>query len=186
MDVLNYIQEKSPKTISIDGNSGSGKTTFAKELAKKIDGFVLPFDLFHKRERKEWNLNTDISDFEDFEKIKTVIKRIEEGEKFTLENVYNHVDGTFTRSFAVEPKKYLIVEGLFSTKLDLDLKIFLNVDPKIALERGKERDTKERNLTEEQWTIKKFLFHDEYSRFIPELKKAANIVIDTTNEFPQL
>ena len=80
----------------------------------------------------------------------------------------------------------MIVEGLFSTQLNLDFKIFLNVEPKIALERGKKRDIEERNLTEEQWKIKKFLFHDEYSKFLPELKADSDLVIDTTNEFPKL
>ena len=53
MDILKYIQQNKIKTISIDGNSGSGKTTFAKELGLKINAFVLPFDLFHKQERKK-------------------------------------------------------------------------------------------------------------------------------------
>gem|GEM_PF-7030644 len=124
-------------------------------------------------------------DFEDFDKINKVIARIKKGEKFTLHNVYNHKDGTFTRTFEVEPKEILIVEGLMSMKLDLDYKIFLNVDPKVALERGKERDIRERNLTEEQWAIKKNIFHDQYSKLIPQLKKKANLVIDTTNAFPK-
>lgn len=184
MKILQYIKNKNSKTIGIDGNSGSGKTTFAKELAKKINGFVLPLDLFHRYERKDWNMNTKMIDFEDMEKAQKVINRIKKGEKFTLHNVYNHVDGTHSRTFEVEPKDVLIVEGLGAMDLDLDFKIFLNVDPKVALVRGKERDIRERNLTEEQWVIKKNLFHDQYSKLIPSLKKKADLVIDTTKSFP--
>lgn len=185
-EVLEYILKNKPWTIGIDGNSGAGKTTLAKNLAERINGFVLPLDLFHKRERKEWDLDTDINDFEDFEKINAVIKRIKRGKKFELHNVYNHADGTFTRSFMVEPKEFLIIEGLLTMELDLDFKIFLNIDPEVALVRGKERDIKERNLTEKQWVIKKYLFHDEYSKLIPKLKEKADVIIDTTKSFPVL
>jgi|GEM_PF-6629252 len=51
-NLIETILKKKPKTIGIDGNSGSGKTTFAKNLAEKVNGFVLPFDLFHKKERR--------------------------------------------------------------------------------------------------------------------------------------
>jgi len=186
MNLLKLISEKKPRTIGIDGNSGAGKTNLAKELASKIDGFVIPVDLFHKQERKHWSLKTDINDFEDFEKLNKVIKRLLKGESFTLDKLYNHVDGTYTRSFHFEPKKFLIIEGLCVMRLDLDFKIFLHVDPKMALVRGKDRDIRERNLTEEQWAIKKYLFHDEYSKIIPELKKKADLVIDTTDKFPKL
>lgn len=186
MNIIKLIKEKKPRTIGVDGNSGAGKTTLAKELANKVGGCVIPFDLFHKQERKDWNLNTDINDFGDVEKANRVIKRLLAGESFTLHKLYNHADGTFTRSFHFEPKGILIIEGLSVMKLNLDLKIFLHVDPKIALIRGKDRDTRERNLTEKQWVIKKYLFHDEYSKIIPELKKKADIVIDTTNKFPEL
>lgn len=186
MELLKFIIAKKPKTIGIDGNSGAGKTTFAKALAEKMDGFVIPLDLFHKQERKDWNLKTDINDFEDFEKAEMVIKRLLKGKSFTLHNLYNHTDGTHTRSFHFEPKKVLVIEGLTAMRLNLDFKIFLNVDPKVALVRGKDRDIRERNLTEEQWTIKKYLFHDEYSKIIPELKKKADLVIDTTKNFPKI
>ncbi len=186
MDIIKLIQKRNPKTIGIDGNSGAGKTTLAKELAAKLDGTVIPADLFHRQERKHWSTKTDINDFEDFDRLDHVINRLLKGESFTLHNLYNHVDGTHTRSFYFEPKKYLIIEGLCVMRLDLDFNIFLHVDPKIALVRGKERDIKERNLTEKQWVIKKHLFHDEYSKIIPELKEKADLVIDTTGHFPEL
>jgi uridine kinase len=186
MNILNLISNKNPRSIGIDGNSGAGKTTFAKGLAVKLDGFVIPADLFHRQERKNWSLKTDINDFEDFDKLNHVLGRLLKGEEFTLNNLYNHVDGTYSRSFHFEPKKVLIVEGLCVMRLNLDFKIFLHVDPKIALVRGKDRDIRERNLTEEQWAIKKHLFHDEYSKIIPELKSKADLVIDTTKNFPVL
>jgi|WetSurMetagenome_2_1015567.scaffolds.fasta_scaffold367095_2 uridine kinase len=186
MDMLALIHAKKPGTIGIDGNSGAGKTTLAKELAEKLNGQIIPFDLFHKKERKDWNLKTDINDFGDFEKANQVIKRLLKGESFTLHNLYNHVDGTHSRSFRFEPKEVLIVEGLCVMRLNLDFKIFLHVDPKVALIRGKDRDIKERNLTEKQWVIKKHLFHDEYSKIIPELKNLADLIIDTTDHFPEI
>jgi uridine kinase len=186
MDLVKHILDKKIKTIGIDGNSGAGKTTFAKALSERLDAFLLPIDLFHRQERKDWNLQTDISKFEDLEKVNEVIRRFKRGERFTLHSLYNHADGTFTKSLIVEPKKFLVVEGLFAMKVDVDFKIFLEIEPKVALARGKERDLRERNLTEKQWKIKKYLFHEEYTKLIPALKKKANLIIDTSDKFPEL
>jgi phosphoribulokinase len=186
MDLVKQILDKKIKTIGIEGKSGAGKTTFAKALSERLDAFLLPIDLFHRQERKDWNLGTDISKFEDLEKVNEVIRRFKRGERFTLHSLFNHADGTFTRSLAVEPKEFLVVEGLFAMDVDVDFKIFLDIDPKVALVRGKDRDIRERNLTEEQWKIKKYLFHEEYTKLIPEQKKKADLVIDTTYKFPEL
>jgi uridine kinase len=133
MDLLKLIRDKNPRTIGIDGNSGAGKTTLAQSLASALCGTVIPFDLFHKQERRFWDLNTDMNDFGDTEKLSGVIARLLNGESFGIDKLYNHTDGTFSRSFHFEPKPVLIVEGLCVMKLPLDFKIFLHVDPVVAL-----------------------------------------------------
>ncbi|MCB9358973.1 AAA family ATPase [Candidatus Woesearchaeota archaeon] len=185
-ELLGKIKIKNPRTIGIDGNSGAGKTTFAKKLAEKLGGFYFPFDLFHREERKEWNLDTDINLFEDYAMAEIALKRLLRGESFHIDGLYNHSDGTFTRTYSFEPRYPIVVEGLTSMRLDLDFKIFLDIDPGIALIRGKDRDIRERNLTEEQWKIKKKLFHDDFSKIIPELKEKADIIIDTTDHYPEI
>lgn len=186
MDIVDHILKNKFKTIAIDGKAGSGKTTFARSLASRLNACLLPVDLFHRQEREKWSVNTKITEFEDFEKVKKVIAKIKKGEKFTLENVYNHADGKFTRSFKIEPKDIIVIEGLMSMLLVVDYKIFLDIDAMVALLRSKERDMRERNLTEQQWLVKKHLFHDEYSKLVPHLKKRANLIIDTTEHYPEL
>lgn len=143
-------------------------------------------DYFFKKERKQWNLQTDINDFADRKKAQNVIEKLLNGERFAMDYLYNHSDGTLSKTVQFEPTNVLVIEGLGVMRLQLDMKIFLNVDPAVALIRGKERDIRERNLTEEQWIIKKHLFHDAYSKLIPEFKAMADIVIDTTNQFPEV
>ncbi len=184
MDILKILREKKPRTIGVDGNSGAGKTTVAKGIADALGAQLIPCDFFHKWPRKDWHTLKDMEDFEDLEKLHSVISRLQAGESFTMDGLYEFVNGTHTRTFRFEARPVLVIEGLCVSRLPLDFKIFLHVDPAVAHDRAKKRDTVERGLTEENWAVKKRLFHHEYHKIVPELKAKSHLVIDTTNDVP--
>lgn len=184
MDLLKLLREKRPRTIGIDGNSGAGKTTVAKGIADALGGQIIPSDFFHKWERKDWHRLPDMDDFEDLEKLNAVLRRLLAGESFTMDGLYEYVSGTHTRSFHFHASPMLIIEGLCVSRLPLDFKIFLDVDPAVAHDRAKKRDIVERGLTEGDWAVKERLFHGAYHKIVPELKAKSHLVIDTTVEVP--
>ncbi len=184
MDLLTLIRQRKPKTIGIDGVSGAGKSTLATQLAEALGGKVIPCDLFHKHDRPVWPHLPDLEDFEDFEKLNAVLRRLESGDSFTLDDLYDYHSGTHIRSYRFEPAPVLIVDGILVSRLPLDFKIFLDADPVIVEPRAKDRDMRDRGLTEERWIQNKRLFHGEYHKLAPELKAKANVVIDTTHQFP--
>jgi uridine kinase len=177
MDLLRLLHGKKPRTIGVDGNSGSGKSTAARRLAEALDGEVIPCDFFHKHERKDWRRLRDMEDFEDLGKLQSVLRRLQEGETVELHDLYEFVTGTHIGSHRFHPKPVLIVEGLCVMRLPLDFKIFVETDPQLAYERARQRDLAERGLTEEDWAVKERLFHGVYHSLVPELKAKADIVI---------
>ena len=186
MDLLKLIHSRRPKTIGVDGVSGVGKSTLAKNLAEALQGKVIPCDLFHKHDRPAWPQLRDLEDFEDFAKLKDVLERLQKGESFTLNDLYDYHSGTHIASYSFEPAPVLIVDGICVSRLPLDFKIFLDINPAAAELRAKERDTRDRGLTEERWIQNKRLFHAEYHKIAPELRKKADVVIDVTDRFVQI
>ena len=184
MDLLRILRERNPRTVGVDGNSGSGKTTVAKGIAEALGAQLIPMDFFHKHERSRWHLLPDMEDFEDLEKLSMLLRRLEAGETVEMDGLYEFVTGTHARSHRFEPRPVLVIEGLCVSRLPLDYKIFLDPEPAVAHDRAKRRDQAERGLTEEQWEVKKRLFHHEYRKLIPELKAKSHLVIDTSADVP--
>lgn len=184
VDLLALIRQKKPKTVGIDGVSGVGKSTLAARLAEALGGNVVPCDAFHKHPRQAWPLLPNLDDFEDLPKLAAVLRRLQAGERFSLDGLYDYRSGTHSASYLFVPAPVLIVDGICVSRLPLDFKIFLDADPLVAERRAKERDTRDRGLTEERWVQNKRLFHDEYQKIAPELKALADVIIDTRGHHP--
>lgn len=179
-----------PIIIGIAGGSGSGKTTFAQNLAKEFDDeiLVLSHDFYYKdhpeltfEERKK--LNYDHPNAFDTDMLVDHIMKLKEGKSIS-HPVYSFVrhnreDTTVT----VDPKKIILIEGIliFENKLlrDLmDIKIFIDTDADIRFIRRLVRDVNDRGRTIdsviEQYcnTVKPM-----HEQFVEYSKKYADLIV---------
>lgn len=131
--VFNKIDEllknQSHVVISLDGRSGSGKSTIAGEIAKRYQARVINCDDFYAGDESDWKTMSPA------DKIKTVIdyQRIEnEVLKPLLENkiaIYHPFDfqagkGLAKQQIKLNPSPLIVIDGVYSS---LNLKFYLDI-----------------------------------------------------------
>ncbi len=119
--------------VSVDGMSGSGKTTFAEKLRKRIPATVIHMDHFFLRpeQRTEDRLNTPGGNA-DFERlIEEVMIPIQNHTDF-IYRPFNCKSMNFDKAEVITPEKLIILEGSYSCHPVLfdycNLHIFLYTD----------------------------------------------------------
>ncbi len=123
-----------PTIIAIDGRSGSGKTTFAKQLSHAVNATLVYSDdvAWHHSFFDWWDLL-----------IENILEPFKAGKNvdYTPEAWKNKGRAG---SILVTAAPVLILEGVSCTRLDyshwIDLPIWVETNPKIAEERGLLRD----------------------------------------------
>jgi uridine kinase len=195
-----------PFIIGIAGGSGSGKTFFLKCflehfkanevcLVSQDDYYFQVAHTMTKEENKLYNFDLPATiDHQHFEddiasliKGKTILKK---------EYTFNNPDATH-KILEIKPAPILIVEGLFIFHFKkiaelLDLKIFIEADDEIALQRRLKRDLAERGYSNDdamyKWVnhvvpaYKEFLlpYRDECDQFIVNNTNKAEDIICVT------
>lgn len=197
-----------PFVIGIAGGSGSGKTFFLKCFLnhfKESEVCLVSQDDYYFRvahnmtaeENKLYNFDEPGTiDNELF--LKDISKLINGETVFQKEYTFNNPNAA-PRLLEIKPAPIVIVEGLFIlhfkeiSKL-LDLKIFIDTDEEIALQRRLKRDLIERGYPEEdviyKWNnhvvpaYKTYLlpFKDECDEIITNNTHVAEDIIKVTNE----
>lgn len=116
-------QSQKPFIIAIDGRGGSGKSTIAKQLTEKLDCELIEKDRYFYFE-EDLNFNQETIDCQNFD------WKSEE----------------FLKDVANCQKNTIIVEGCGSfqieKELEINLKIWVQLDEKTASERGQKRNQK--------------------------------------------
>ena len=149
-----------PVMLAIAGDSASGKTTLTKGLAQAIGEdrcLTICVDDYHRYDREERKglpftpLHPDCN-YVDI--IEQHLQLLALGRPI-LKPLYDHATGAFTRPQYVEPREFVIVEGLhpLATKLTracFDVKVFLDPPEEIRHEWKIERDMGKRGYTREQ------------------------------------
>ncbi|MBC8052314.1 MAG: uridine kinase [Sphingobacteriaceae bacterium] len=151
-----------PFIVGIAGGSGSGKTFFLNCFLKHFDksqislvsqdDYYIPVGEMSAEENKQYNfdLPSTIDKALFLEHINTLIA----GETvYKKEYTFNNASAT-PKLLELKPAPILIVEGLFILHFEeiariLDLKIFLDTEEEIALQRRLKRDLIERGYSEE-------------------------------------
>lgn len=149
-----------PYLIGIAGDSGSGKSTFAKLLSdifKPDEIAIIAGDALHKWERghEMWKKFTHLDP-----RANELHRDLEHA--YSLQNgdsiyrrTYDHHSGTFTIPSRFDSKKLVIFEGLHSFYLTqmrsmLDLKVFIKPEERLRTYWKVIRDTVERGYTKEK------------------------------------
>ncbi|HHU49606.1 MAG TPA: uridine kinase [Clostridiales bacterium] len=136
--------EKDRFILAVDGNSGAGKSYLADLLMRHYDCNVFHMDDFflqpHQRTEKRLREPGGNIDYERFKS--EVISNLKSNTEFCYQ-LYDCSRASFIRRVNVIPKKFNIIEGVYSMHPlwnDIfDTRIFLTVQPVIQLERIRKR-----------------------------------------------
>jgi len=177
-----------PKLICISGSSGVGKTTLSKlfeyVIGSSNEVVVLSGDDHHKWERNDpqWNTITHLNPkANNLDVGHSHIASLMEG-KSIQRQIYNHDTGKFNLQIVVEPKQYIIYEGLHSMYRDdvnaiADIRIFVDTNPELKVDWKVTRDVKKRGYTREQVIDTILLRKKDEEEFINPQHRNADIVV---------
>ena len=149
-----------PIILGVVGDSATGKTTITKglvEILGRENVTHIGMDDYHRYDREEraergiTPLNPDCNHMDVIEQHLGHLRR---GEPI-LKPVYGHGDGRFGRPEYVEPKPFVVVEGLLGyhtpqLSSQFDVRVYLAPPEKLRREWKIKRDSTKRGYTEEQ------------------------------------
>lgn len=147
--------------IGVSGGSGSGKTTYAQELLKKLgdekasliyqDSYY--FDQSH-RFKGDGSVNFDHPDAIDWKCLEAQLLKLKSGESIEIP-IYDFATHTrLKRTQSQSPKSVIIIDGILILTQEvlrdlMDLRVYVHTDEPVRFERRLERDVKERGRTPE-------------------------------------
>jgi uridine kinase len=184
-------QRESPLVIGIAGGTGSGKTTIARTILRRVGAdhiAFLPHDAYYRdlsgmplEERKK--LNFDHPDSLETELMIEQLNVLKNWEPIHLP-VYDFATHTrIARTVLVEPQPIILVEGiLIFYEIELrklfDVKIFVDTDADIRFIRRLQRDISERGRTAES-VMRQYLetVRPMHMEFVEPSKRYADVII---------
>jgi phosphoribulokinase len=188
-----------PVMLAIAGDSGTGKTTITEGLVKALgrDRITsIGVDDYHRYDREERRslpftpLNPKCNYIDIMEQD---LQHLVLGQAI-LKPIYDHNTGKLGRPEYIEPREFVIVEGLLPlhTKLAracFDVTVYMDPPEEIRIGWKLGRDTKKRGYTEEQVREELGRREPESAEFIRPQRAYADIVIrfshiDERNEGP--
>ena len=149
-----------PIILGIVGDSAAGKTTLTKGIAQVFgeeNVTVICTDDYHRYDRKqraEKGISALHPDCNYVNIIEQHLDLLRQGQAI-LKPIYNHTTGEFDPPEYIEPRKYVIVEGLlgYSSRKMLgsyDVKVYLAPPESLRTTWKIKRDTRKRGYTDEQ------------------------------------
>ncbi len=176
-----------PVMLAIAGDSGTGKTTVTEGLVKALGADRITSvgtDDYHRYDREERKSKpftalhpecnyVDIMEYQ--------LRQLSLGQPI-LKPVYNHDTGKLERPEYVQPREFVIVEGLLPlhTKVSracFDIAVYLDPPEDIRIAWKLRRDTKKRGYTEEQVREELKKREPESEEFIRPQRASADIIV---------
>ncbi|MDP9072355.1 MAG: phosphoribulokinase [Actinomycetota bacterium] len=176
-----------PIMLAIAGDSASGKTTITKGLVEALGPdriTAICVDDYHRYDRDERKslpftpLHPDCNYVEIMEQH---LQLLAMGQPI-LKPVYEHSSGKFGRPVLVEPREYVIIEGLLPlhskvARACFDIRVYLDPPEAIRYAWKVRRDTQKRGYTEEQVHADLEKREPESAEFIRPQRARADIVV---------
>ncbi len=196
-----------PYTVGVTGGSGSGKTSFVRELRERLgahatffsqDNYYVSTD--HIAVDADGVHNFDLPGSIDSAAMAADIARVRDGEtierqEYTFQTIYAEGDGGAVstgrvgESLTLKPAEVIIVEGLFvlheSALSELmDLRIYVDASDVAKLTRRIKRDRIDRRLPLED-VLYRYERHvlPAYRQYIEPYKRSADIVVNNETGF---
>jgi phosphoribulokinase len=176
-----------PFMLAIAGDSAAGKTTLAAGLVEALGAdrstsiCVDDYHRYDRTERKELPFTALNPECNYIQIIEQHLQLIATGQPI-LKPVYNHETGTLDRPTLVEPKEFVIVEGLLPLHTKLmrscfDVTVYLDPPEEVRTGWKLARDTGTRGYTKEQVLAELERREPESEEFIRAQRAAADIVV---------
>ena len=181
-----------PFIIGIAGGSGSGKTFFLKCFLKHFSDsevslvsqddyyFPVPPDMTAEENK---HFNFDLPDTIDHQHFEEDIQSLLEGRSITKKEYTFNNPSAIPKMLEIKSAPIIIVEGLFILHFkkiaeELDLKIFIDADDVVALQRRIKRDLVERGYSHDD-VMYKWVNHvvPAYKEFLLPYKNECDQVI---------
>ena len=146
------------KILAITGGSGSGKSTVLRALADHLGAraSMLSLDDYYRPKEElpvdgNGETNFDVPEAIDHVALHRDILKLGRGEQVSFQSYTYNKDLMTSELTVVEPREWLIVEGLFVMCYPdvvemADVKAFIHASPEIRLARRKDRDLNVRGL----------------------------------------
>ncbi|HCK66953.1 MAG TPA: uridine kinase [Anaerolineae bacterium] len=183
--------QKIPLVIGIAGGSGSGKTTVAQEILKRVGADKIAYlqhDSYYKdltglppTQRAE--INFDHPNSLDNELLIQHIASLRDFQPVSVPIYDFATDRRTGETFTVEPKNVILVEGILifvepELRKLFDVKIFVDTDADIRLIRRLHRDITERSRTTE-YVIQQYqaTVRPMHLEFVEPSKRYADVII---------
>ena len=186
-----------PFIIGITGGSGSGKTTFIKELKKRFtkeELCVVSQDDYYRPRDEQYTDNNGVKNFDlpasiDKRAFAEDLKKLIAGAVVSRqEYVFNNELAT-PRTLTFRPAPIIIVEGIFvfhfkKIRKQLDLKVFLHAKENLKVIRRIKRDQLERNYPLED-VLYRYEHHvlPTFEKYIQPYLDDADLVVNNNAHF---
>jgi phosphoribulokinase len=173
--------------LGVVGDSAAGKTTITKDIARVLGDervTVICTDDYHRynrKQRKELNINALDPACNYIDIMEQHLDLLRRGHPI-LKPVYNHSSGDFDPPEYIEPREFIIAEGLlgFHTKAlrrPFDIKVFLSPEEDLRIQWKIKRDTAKRGYTDQE-VLAELEMREPYSAaYIRPQQDYADIVI---------
>jgi phosphoribulokinase len=176
-----------PIMLAICGDSGTGKTTITKGLAKALGPERITsvgaddYHAYDRQERKELPFTPLNPKCNYMDIMEQHLQHLTAGEPI-LKPIYNHDTGELERPEYIEPRDFVIVEGLLPLYTEVaracfDIKVFLDPPEEIRIAWKTSRDTSKRGYTEDEVREDLKKREPESEEFIRPQRAYADIVI---------
>jgi uridine kinase len=185
------MTRKTPLVIGIAGGSGSGKTTVANVVLKRVGSHriaYLPHDAYYRDLRdlplnQRIQINFDHPDSLESTLLMQHIITLKEWQPIELP-IYDFTTHTRTdQRIMIQPRRVILVEGILifaepALRELFDVKIFVDTDPDLRFIRRLERDITERGRSTET-VIKQYLttVRPMHLEFVEPSKRYADVII---------
>ncbi|MCF8275065.1 MAG: uridine kinase [Flavobacteriaceae bacterium] len=186
-----------PYLVGISGGSASGKTSFLKALKEQFSEkqlCIVSQDNYYKlayEHKKDENghINFDLPDCVDLDAFAEDLSKLHHGESIQRHEYRFQHENQQGPLLTFEPAPIIVCEGLFIFYYErifnqFDLKIFINAEEELALQRRIKRDVAERNISEDfvlyQW---KNHVLPSYRQFLLPFMAQADLIINNNTHF---
>lgn len=176
-----------PIILGIVGDSAAGKTTLTRGIAQVLGEdqvTVICTDDYHRYDRKqraEMAISALHPDCNYLDIIQQHLSLLRTGQPI-LKPIYNHSTGTFDPPEYIQPKRFVVVEGLLGyytrgARDCYDVKVYLAPPESLRTQWKINRDTRKRGYSEEQVLEQLRKRDSDSEEFIRPQRKSADMVV---------